>query len=263
MEIREDWEPSIQAMHRQNQDNVRQALVAEYGPVNFEQKLTNYIDFGDLPFCIVAFHNEFFRQVRSAFVTEAYYPSLTGACALGERILNHLILTLRDEFKARPEYKRVYKKGSFDNWDVVVDTLESWGVLMAPVATAFRKLASIRNQSLHFEAGLEMRVRDTALQAIGTLREIVSHQFSALGPQPWFIASTPGASFIKRTYESDPFVKHVYIPRCAYVGPLHSIEFAGIRMGVTDDHAYPPGDISDEQYAMCFQARSLEPLNGT
>lgn len=57
---------------------------------------------------------------------EADYPALVGACALGERILNHLILDLRGAYAHTPEYKRVHRKDSFDDWRVPIDTLAAW-----------------------------------------------------------------------------------------------------------------------------------------
>jgi hypothetical protein len=40
------------------------------------------------------------------------------------------VLGLRDEFKKSLEYKRIYKKKSFDDWDLAINTLETWGVLL-------------------------------------------------------------------------------------------------------------------------------------
>jgi len=48
---------------------------------------------------VIAYHNSFLRRVRDAFASGNYYPALTAGCALGERILNHLILDLREEFR--------------------------------------------------------------------------------------------------------------------------------------------------------------------
>jgi hypothetical protein len=76
---------------------------------------------------VLAYHNQFFDQARRSFVIGAYYPALVSACALGERILNHLILDLRGFYKNKPEYRQVYRKESFDNWQIPVDTLEAWG----------------------------------------------------------------------------------------------------------------------------------------
>src|SRR3972149_6553409 len=95
-----------------------------------DPKKENFIAIDSKPFSILAFHNRFFEQIRTSFIIGSYYPALTGACALGERILNHLILTLRDDFKNSPEYKKIYRKKSFDDWDVPISILASWGTLL-------------------------------------------------------------------------------------------------------------------------------------
>src|SRR6266851_822630 len=123
-EIQEHWAEHVKELHRGNREKMIAGLAQEFGPAQFEAKLKNFMDLGPKYFSILAFHNKFFEQCRRAFVMGAYYPALTGACALGERIFNHLILLLRDDFKGTPQYKHVYRKESFDNWDMVINTLE-------------------------------------------------------------------------------------------------------------------------------------------
>jgi hypothetical protein len=53
-------------------------------------------------------------------------------------ILNHLLLDLREEFRGTPEYKQIHRKDSFDNWDLAIDTLEAWSVLLPDAAKGFR-----------------------------------------------------------------------------------------------------------------------------
>jgi hypothetical protein len=38
-------------------------------------------------------------------------------------VLNHLLLALRGDYQHTPEYKRVYRKDSFDDWNVPIDAL--------------------------------------------------------------------------------------------------------------------------------------------
>jgi hypothetical protein len=135
MEIRDHWEESVKEVHRQNRERMKQELVRLFGEAASEHKLKNFADLGPKGLSMIAFHNRFFEQVRVAFVVGAYYPALTGACALGERILNYLILALRDDFKHTPEYKHVYRKESFDDWSDAIDSLEAWDVLLPDAAT--------------------------------------------------------------------------------------------------------------------------------
>ena len=177
-----------------------------------------------------------------------YYPALTGACALGERVLNHLILLLRDDFKLTAEYKRVYNKDSFDKWDVAIETLIAWDVLLPDVAVEFRKLRDRRNDAIHFHLEVDTNDRELALAAIKSLEPILSNQFCAFGPQPWFITDIPGEIYIKKDCEQKPFVRKAYLPNCVAVGPKHTIESV-MPWVVKDDYPYAAKDITDEEFS--------------
>src|SRR5688572_3834923 len=107
-----EWEDDVRAMWVRNKRNITDSLKLTHGKSNFGAKLRNFIDLGPAPFSIVSYYNLLLRQVRSAFVHCDYYPSLVGACALGERILNHLVLDLRENYRGAYGYKEVYRKGS-------------------------------------------------------------------------------------------------------------------------------------------------------
>jgi hypothetical protein len=121
-------------------------------------------------------------------------------------------LLLREDFKTTPEYRTVYRKSSFDNWDVPIKTLEAWGILLPEVVTAFNELKQVRNRAIHFNPITEQNDRSLALMAIELLDTIISKQFGAFGLQTWFIPDIPGASYIKKDAEQDPFVRKVIIP---------------------------------------------------
>lgn len=242
-EIKEDWEPRVKELWLQNKTQIQEELLTEYGPWGGFQKIKDFTDLGPAPFSIIAFHNKFLRQVRSAFVIGAYYPSLTGACALGERVLNQLILHLREDYRDTPEYKRVYGKESFDNWDLGIDTLESWHALLSHVVNEFRKLRDIRHRAIHFNPQTDQNDRNLALEAIQTLSNIISGQFAGFGPLPWYIPNTKGAAFLKRDSEDIPFVKRVVIPNCRLVGYLHTLELKGNTWIVHDAHDYEEREV--------------------
>ena len=147
--------------------------------------------------------------MRESFIVGAYYSSLTGACALGERVLNQLIIHLRDFFKKTPEYKKVYRKDSFDNWDLAIETLESWGVLLDDVTQLFRNLKETRNKAIHFIPETDDNDRKLALFANSQLSDIIQKQFAAIGPKPWFIRGVKGATFICKDFENKPFVEKI------------------------------------------------------
>ncbi|NEA30208.1 hypothetical protein [Streptomyces sp. SID13031] len=110
--VKEEWEPEIQEQQRQNQALVRQGLIYEFGTENYELKIQNFAVLGAAPWSVVALHNIYLAQARAAFVGMNYYPALLGACGLGERILNQLVLTLREDYAGHDATKRVVNKQS-------------------------------------------------------------------------------------------------------------------------------------------------------
>lgn len=248
MTIGDDWEENVKAGHRQTKAQIREGLVNEFGALAFETKQQNFIEVGAKPWSVIAFHNAFAHQARVAFVVGAYYPALTATCALGERILNHVLLLLRDDYRATPGYKFVHRKKSFDNWELPISTLESWKVLLPSAAESFRRLAELRNRVLHFDPATDQNARELALESIRLLDRVISAQFGSFGPQPWFIPNVAGASYIRREAEDEPFIRKVYLPNSQLVGPCHTIDFVDHRVVVRDLDRYPDREISDEEF---------------
>lgn len=254
------WEPEHRAQQEANQQVIRQKVLAEYGVARSEEKLQNYIDVDVAPLSIIAYHNRFLRQVRASFIWSAYYPALTGACALGERLLNHLVIDLRDSFRSTPEYRKVYRKDSFDNWELAISVLEAWQILAHEVAGLFRTLADIRHRSIHFTPELAMNDRERSLTAIRTIADIVERQFGAFGSHQWFIADTPGTAFIRKDWETHPFVKLVYLPNCVLVTPYHNVERSPEGWRVIEPCEVPDTEVSDTEFARLYRESHGQPF---
>lgn len=244
LQINEKWEEKIKEAHLRSKLQTEEGIRRDYGAAGEDAKKQNFIDMGSKPFSILAFHNKFFEQIRKSFVIGSYYPALTGVCALGERVLNHLITQLRDEFKSTPEYKLVYKNKSFDKWDLMIATLESWNILLPNVVKKFKELKEKRNEAIHFNPEVDTNDRELALSAIKCLQEIIQEQFAGIGPQPWFIGGVPGEIYIKKEWENKPFIKKIYLKNCLLVGPDHKVQ----RAKVTDKSFYPNKEITDEEF---------------
>ena len=260
-EIQSTWDERVKELHKKNQIQTIVHLGGEFGVYGGDKKIQDFIALNNAPFSIIAFHNDFLRQVRNAFVIGAYFPALTGACSLGERILNHLVLSLRDFYKDTSEHRKIAKKASFNDWDLAIDTLNSWSVLLPNVVEKYRELRMIRHQkAVHFNPATDTDAREYALDAIHLLQDIIQEQFGGLGPQPWFIPNIRGTSFIKREFETTPFIRAVYLPNCRQVGPYHKvdIQFDGTnyRYIVTDDYQYDDKEISDDEFAELYNNRS-------
>ena len=243
-----EWEGKVRTQWEANRASVEAGLVREFGEVASEAKRANFVAIGPRPLSVLAFHNRFAAQHRTAFVAGAYYPALTAACALGERILNHLVLRLREYYRSTPEYKRVHGKDSFDRWQLAIDTLAAWHVLQPDAIEAFRDLEAVRNRALHFHPATDTNDRVLALEALSLIDRIITAQFPVMGLQPWFIPHSKGESFIRREAEKVPFVREIYLPNCLYVGPYHSITQLAPELIVQDRDDYANCEISDEDY---------------
>lgn len=233
-------------MHLQNRERAIAGLKFEYGELRFDEKLQNFIDLGAKPFSVLAFHNRFYAQARAAFVQCQYYPALTAVCALGERVLNHLVLRLRDHYKASASYKHVYRKDSFDRWEAAIDALAEWKVLTTEAEGHFRRLCKMRNDALHFNVETERNVRADALSALLTFGKVVDTQFAALGQLPWLFM-TPGEVYIRKEWEPAPFIQLVYVPNAIHVGPKHQVVSVS-PWQVTDPTEYEPVEVDDDEF---------------
>lgn len=255
-EPQEHWDEQVKVLHRENRANQIKRLEEEYGVRHLENVIKNAMELGPKGVSLLAYHNQLHEQARRSFVAGSYYPAVVAACALGERILNHLVLDLRDSFKSSGHYKKVYRKESFDDWPFVVGVLEDWKVLVDGVGAAFLALGELRNRSIHFNPETYQSMRDDALAAPRQLNDVVTKQFGMFGGQPWFIEGTAGVQFIKRGYESEPFVKSYLIPRSGFVGPLYGMEFSPQGYWVHLDYVdYGDVEFTDEQFAQQHRER--------
>lgn len=251
-EIEETWAPETQQQWRQNQASVREAVLHEFGVRNGEQKIRNFVDIGAAPWSVVALHNIYLAHVRAAFVAASYYPALLGACGLGERILNQLVLTLRVDHAEHEATKRVASKESFDNWKICIDTLNAWGVSTDETAARFTALMRRRHAAVHYRSELDSGdARDTALQAVMLIGELIEAIFTPLGERPHYFSGPIGRSYVRRGSEDDPFVKHFILPACVLVSPKYRFVTTGAGLDVYDDPDCgvdePP--LTDEQFA--------------
>lgn len=246
-EIQEWWEEGVKEHHRENKKKTIKWLLQFFGEFHSDMKIKNYIDLGVKPLSVLTFHNKFFEQIRISFIMGGYYPALVGVCALGERILNHLILALREDYKITPEYKEIYRKNQFDDWQLLIRVLESWNVLLPEVEKKFKELQKIRHNAIHFRPEIERNDRQLSLSAIKTLSDIISGQFSVFSAQPW-IFFVPGESYIRKEWETNPFIKKIYIPNCAYLGPYHTVESIMPQWLIKDNYRYKDTDISDDEF---------------
>lgn len=253
------WDQKPKEMHEANRQKVISELKVEFGGHGIEGKTDNFRKIGTKPFSLVAYHNLLFDDVRRAFIIGSYYPALVGACALAERLLNHLIIDLREFYKDSQIYKKVYRKNSFDNWELALSALKEWQAIKEETLSEFAALKHLRHRSIHFNPATYSTIKGDALAAVVHLTKIIDLQFSAWGLHPWLIEGTRGFVFIKREWECNPFVEKYVIPNATLVGPYFSMGF-GNGPEVSDHLTYGSKTLSDEEFCALFNDRKPEQM---
>ncbi len=261
--IPEEWDEQVKELHRENLVSARAGMAREFGEQAIDAKIENFVAMGAKPFSVLAHHNALFHQVRPAFVIGAYYPALVGACALGERILNHLVLDMRGHFTGTRAYPKVHAKKSFDDWRVPIDALENWNILLPQAVTEFRALMNLRHRSIHFNPSTTQNLREHALAAVVHMRTIIEQQFASHALRPWFIPNTIGQIFIRKDWESNPYVQAYYLPNCPFVGPLFGMAPGPRGWQFYDQADNGDGEWSDEEFAAAYNDRDPADVAGS
>ncbi len=259
--ILDEREDIVKESWLNNQRDIILWLKLQYWEINFEQKLNNFKDFWGMPLSVIYFHNSFFLQIRESFIIWWYYPSLTWVCSLWERILNHLVNWLKNDFRSDTDlkyYKDVYSKLEFksDNWEKMIEILDYWEIFDDWVSEIFLKLKDIRNKkAIHFNVEIEnnQKLREITLEAIKYIYGIIDLQFWWIWKnKKWLIEWTKWAFFIKKEYENNPFVKNIIIPSCILVWNKHRVEYINWKLVIIDNNEYENIEITDEEFAKFY-----------
>jgi hypothetical protein len=258
LEIEEDWDEEIKAMWQENKAKIRENLLSELGRANGERKLENYHEMGPAPWSVVFEHTALLRQVRSSFAHGDFYPALVSACALGERLLNQLVLELRSEYNDhRATTRRVRRGRPISDWGSLIGVLHDWGVLDEETGDTYRKLERLRHTAIHYDPSLSAGGREPALAALRAIQQIVERVFEPHGGPPRFIADTAGSSYIALEAENEPLIQRIFVPHCALVSPAHRLEWQGAvqdEWAIYDDSDYPGEPLTDEEFAERLRA---------
>lgn len=253
-EINPEWAPAIVAQHEENRRQARMSVIHEFGNADHERKIQDYGELGRAPWTVLDQHNVFLAQVRDSFTLGAYYPALVGACALGERLLNELVILLRDSYTSHPAAVPVKTQKTFTDWVPCIKALFEWGVLDDSVASKLYEMRKLRNRSVHYGKHLAgSDARDDAIRAVHLVQEIVEDLFAPHGGPPRFIAGVSGHSFLALEAEDQPFIREFILPASLLVSPNFVMEFnrATGWFDVFDDDAYHDEfpTLSDAEFA--------------
>jgi hypothetical protein len=270
MEIKPEWKQKIKEQCQKNKKIVEEGLLGEFGTIDGQNKINRFRELGAKPISIIAHHNMLLNQTRSSYIQGGFYPALTSSCALGERILNHLMLDLRDGFnhlKEEPlghpcneceKFKELKAKGlikiKFDlyscadcsNWNIMIKELEKWDVLNVEVSELFQKLSGKRHKSIHFNPKTIQNLKSESLETIKILQDIIQKLFPAFGSD-YFIPAK-GEAFLKKELESKPFFKKYYLPNSTLVSPYHRVKTVTSNLEIEDVKIENDTKITDDEF---------------
>ncbi len=218
-------------------------LRKQWGDFNFEAKLDR---FKRLDLAYLGIPEEYYdllQPIVSSYYCGYYYPAMTSAGALGERILNRLLLKTRDYFKQSPHYKKIYRKDSFDQWDQPIRILKDWGVISNEVAELFTELKQFRNDAIHYNDSYDFE--ENSHKAVKLLVEIIDAQFNYHTRTDLFwVYNVEGEIWLRSEFIENPFVKEFILPHCVLLTPYCEPSATPPIKG----KAVPVGDLSDEEF---------------
>ena len=152
------------------------------------------------------------NEIRDSYISGHLYAALTASCCLGERILNTLVIRLRDHYKKSRRYKWATKYDSFTDWKQCIDTLLGWKVFSEENGNDFRKLLNIRHESVHFDNLLDVEAK--SIEAANLIMKITDDLF---GVNELNFFSATGISYVRKHREREPVVREFILPNCALV----------------------------------------------
>ncbi len=227
----------------------KEHISQKYGALDFEKKFDRWFSIPKPVLSVVDEHTHLLQDIEDAYIGGSLYSALTGACCLGERIFNQIILRTREGHRSTTEYKQVYRRGSLNDWNLGINTLVAWKIIEPNTEKKYRRLGELRNESVHFQnkpQDLEVLTKE----AIILINEIVSDLFELRKEKKFIIwFEVPGEMYLRKEAESNPFIQAFYIPCAPLVGFKHTIEaVSGLRMKVVDTGVYPNTEVSDDEF---------------
>jgi hypothetical protein len=254
IEAGDDWPDAVKDQHNENRATAIDRLRHAHGEDRLEQVVQNAMDLGSDPWSVLAWHNQLWLDVKHTFLTCCYYSAAVAAGALGERVVNHLLIDLADDYATAADRSVIFAKQS-PTFGRALTVLRRWAVLEPAAQRHFERLRDLRNGLVHFDAALYSDLRSRSLEAVSSLRDALDAQFGVFVERR-LIPNTPGELYLKRAVEDEPFVRHYVLPLALHVGPRHTIEpHAESGYWVVDiDLPVDTVEDSDEQFVALHQS---------
>ena len=226
-------------------------IISKYGNHNIEAKLVRLSELQKPAISIIEEHTQLLEDVCGSYVSGNFYSALTGACCLGERIFNNIIFKVLDDFKSSKYYKKVYRKDSLLDWQKAIDILSAWKIIDSKTRERYLQLYKLRTESIHFQKK-EQDASKMSAEAINIINFIIGKLFGITAERKDILLyfNVPGEIYINKCAESNPIVRHFFIPCANLVGPNHVVtpgNYIG-QFKIIDDNTYEDREIDDEEF---------------
>ncbi len=236
-------------------DDMFRHLKAELGEHDFDSKFARWKQIDYPPLGLIDEYPEKLSQIINTFSVGYSYPAVTSACCLAERILNRLVLRCRDHFKSHPDYKKIYRKDSFDDWGRMLDLIEDWTLIPQKAISLFRELMPVRHETIHYNKAYDFDA--VAPDAVNKLIAAVTEVFGVTNRKDIFLVfDIPGEVWVRSEAEALPFVKEFVIPHCYFAHAVHDIDFA---VGKVTERLGKTGPLTDHEFVELRKASEKAP----
>ena len=198
-------------------------LKSVFGTDNFDSKFERWLNIDYPALGLIDEYPEKITQIINTYSCGNFYPAVTSACCLAERILNRLILKIKDYYKSSPYYKKIYRKSSFDDWSKMIQILSDWELISKKAIDAFNELLPIRHSSIHYNENYNFE--NVALKVINNLITAITEVFGVMNRKDiYLVFNIPGEIWVKSEAEDNPFVKEFVLPHCYYAHAVHELD---------------------------------------
>lgn len=227
-------------------------LKAELGLRDFDKKLDRWKKVDYPPLGLIDEYPSKITQIINTYCAGYFYPAVTSACCLAERVLNRLVLKSRDHFKSNREYKRIYRKDSFDDWEQMLSLISDWKLVPERAVELLRGLIPIRHQSIHYNEEYDFEA--IAPLVINELIAAITEIFGVINRKDiYLVFDIPGEVWVRFDAEKLPFVKEFVLPHCYYAHAVHDFDFT---TGDINERLGKTGTLTDEEFVKLRKSSS-------
>jgi hypothetical protein len=205
-------------------ERVTEHLRLTHGELGLDEKLRRWDEVKRAKTWLVDEFNEQMEDVLEAYVQGLFFPAMTGACCLGERVMNRLVFKTAEHFRSSPHYKWVWKKRGqkAQDWPRLIEVLNDWRLFDGNQADMAKKLHGYRNDSVHYIPDYDFRT--SSLEAVRLVVELIDTLFSAQRRKDVLrVHEIPGEIWLRADAQGEPFVQEFVIPCCTPLAATHQL----------------------------------------